>query len=174
MVGYGFTLAVGIICIVLGVLAGWYLTGHKYCIQLNSSNNLICKSQEIIRIYDVWMMVNESGKSIGQFLKEHNIRKVAVYGMAALGIRLYYELQREDDIEVKYALDQNPQTQIPGIDIYKPNAEIDDTVDAVIVTALRSYDVVSANLREKGYTKVLALDEILYDMLIGVENDKIL
>lgn len=170
MIGYGIISVVGIICMVLGALVGWYLTGHKYCTRLNSSKDLISKSQEIIRIYDVWMMVNESGKSIGQFLKEHNIRKVAVYGMASLGIRLCHELQREDDIEVKYALDRNPQIQIPGIDIYIPGSEIGDTVDAVIVTALRSYDVVSVNLREKGYAKVLALDEILYDMLMGMEK----
>lgn len=170
MTEYGIVLAVGLICMIFGGVMGWYFTGHKYCMLLGSSNDLVRKGQEIIRIYDVWMMVNESGESIGQFLKKQNIKRIAVYGMASLGVRLCYELQREDNIEVKYALDQNPQVQIPGIKIYKPDAEIGETVDAVIVTALRSYDAVSAELQKKGYIKTFALDEILYDMMTEREK----
>ncbi len=170
MTGYAIALAVGFICMIFGGVAGWYFTGRKYCILLSSSNDLVRKSQEIIRLYDVWMMANESGKSIGQFLKKQNITKIAVYGMASLGVRLCYEIQREDNIEVKYALDQNPQVQIPNIEIYKPGAKISEMVDAVIVTALRSYDAVSADLQRRGYTKIFALDEILYDMMTEGEK----
>ncbi len=158
-------LTAGVAGIGIGGLLGWYFTGHKYCVQLDNSDDSVRKNQEIIRIYDVWMMVNGLGKSIGQFLKEQGIKSVAIYGMETLGVRVYYELLKTNEIEVKYALDQNPQIQIPGIKIYKPDMRLNIAIDAVIVTDLRSYDDVSVNLKKNGYSRVIALDEMLYAML---------
>ena len=156
-------LVAGIVCAVVGAIFGWYFTGHKYCVQLNRSNEMIRKNREIIKIYDIWMMVNRSGKSVGLFLSNNKIKSIAIYGMAELGVRLYYELK--DNVEVKYAMDQNPQIQLPDLQIYKPGTEPNAGVDAVIVTALRSFDTVNSDLKKRGYKKVFALDEILYELL---------
>ncbi len=165
MIQYSLAIGIGIICIITGAFLGWYATGHKYCVELENCYNLEKKNREIIRIYDVWMMNYALGRSVGSYLSEQSIRSVAVYGMSALGIRLYYELKKHGDVTVEFALDQNPQTELPDVAIYKLDMEPKVQVDAVIVTAIFSYDAIKRDLKKRGYTKIFALDEILYEML---------
>ena len=165
MIQCSLVIGIGIICIIAGAFFGWYFTGHKYCVELENCYNLEKKDREIIRIYDVWMMNHALGRSVGNYLSEQNVRNVAIYGMSALGIRLYYELKNQGDVTVEFAMDQNPQTELPEVTICKLDMEPKVQVDAVIVTAIFSYDAIERDLKKRGYTKIFALDEILYKML---------
>lgn len=148
----------------LGFVLGWYFTGHKYCIQLKGLEHLLEKYLVWVRLYDVWMMDDARGKSIDQYLKSKGIESIAIYGMSYLGVRLCKRLEQNGIIKVAYAIDHNPQIQLPEMKIYHPGKE-KRSVDTVIVTSLYSYDAVRELLHQNGYKQIYAFDEILYDLL---------
>lgn len=90
--------------------------------------------------------------------------------MSFLGIRLFKKLENSDHIKVAYALDRNPEIQIPGIRIYMPGEENKENIDAVVVTAVTSFDVIKKELLIRGYDRIYAIDEILYELLIDQEE----
>ncbi len=153
----------------MGLIIGWYFTGHKYCIQLYRYKSISEKYLLFIRLYDVWMVNDAENHTIDQYLLERGIDSIAIYGMSHLGVRLYQRLRHNEVIKVEYALDQNPQVQLPDLEIYCPGKE-ERRVDTVIVTALYAFDSIKRTLLENGYQKVLSLDEILYDMLAEIDN----
>ena len=154
----------GCICFMLGLIIAWYFTGHKYCLLINNLKKENAKNRIIVRLYDVWMMIDAEKKEIGQFLSKKEIKTVVIYGMSFLGIRLYKKLEGSE-VNVIYAMDRDPQVELPGIKIYVPGEEKIEDVDAVIVTAITSFDMIKKELSTRGYGNIYALDEILYEMI---------
>lgn len=154
----------GILGIVIGALFGGYYMGHKYCLKLVASNSQISKYMAIIRLYDAWMMANKNSKGIPGYLNDKNINNIAIYGMDNRGIRLFQEL-KGTSVNVRYGVDRNPPMRIKGLDIYHPDNIEKGSVDAVVVTAIFSYDSIKKDLEARGFVCILALDEIIYDLL---------
>ena len=136
---------------------------HCYCRELKRRTVTIEKQQHIIKVYDIWIMIKQSGGSIVAYLEGKNIHSIAIYGMAELGNRLHREL-KESSISVKYGIDMNDGIQFRDLKIIRP-VETDGDVDAVVVTALTTFDIIKGNLEKLGYKNVIALDEILYDLV---------
>ena len=63
-------------------------------------------------------------------------------------------------------LDKNPGISVVGIDIRNPDDCQYEAVDAVIVSALFTYDDIEKMLVSKGYARVIALNDIIYDMIM--------
>ncbi len=147
----------------LGICIGGYLAARKYCQELSRCRREAEKTQYWVRIYDLWMRTKQSSKSIEEYLEKREIRSIAIYGVSFLGIRLYYEL-KESCINVKFMFDKNSRVNVAGIDIRNPDCCEYESVDAVIVTALFTYDDIEKVLASKGYTQIMALNDILYDM----------
>ena len=83
--------------------------------------------------------------------------------MADLGNRLYHELDGSD-ISISYGMDMYEGIHFRGVSVVKP-IQSDGSVDAVVVTALTTFDIVKGNLEKLGYKNVIAFDEILYDLV---------
>lgn len=162
----------GSICFALGLIIAWYATGHKYCLLIDNLRKENAKNRVILRLYDVWMMVDAREKTIDQLLLEKEIRTVVIYGMSFLGVRLFKKLENSNHVKVAYALDRNPLIGIPGIKIYVPGEEKNEDIDAVIVTAVTSFDVIKKELMARGYNRVYAIDEILYELLMDREKEE--
>lgn len=136
---------------------------RKYRKELINRKHDIEKLQYMVRVYDVWMMVNKEKKTIAGALQEKGIHSIAIYGMSYLGNRLYHELE-ESGIDVKYGIDMDTTIRLRNLRTISPT-EMGDDVDAVVVTALTAFDTVKANLERKGYKNIVSLDEVLYDWL---------
>ncbi len=154
-----------LLSVFVGMCLGGYWAAHKYCRELSRCRMEVEKKQYWVRMYDMWMRAKQSSKSIEKYLEEKGIRNIAIYGASFLGIRLYYEL-RESCIDVKYMLDKNPGISVVGIDIRNPDDCQYEAVDAVIVSALFTYDDIEKMLVSKGYARVIALNDIIYDMIM--------
>lgn len=154
------------LCALCGFVTGGFFVGtiviRKYLMELKSRKVFTERLQYIIRVYDVWMMMKREGKSVEKYLQEHGINSIAIYGMSELGNRLYQEL-KDSLIEIKYGMDMNAGIQLKDLRVIRPK-DNDENVDAVVVTALTTFDDVKIGLRQKGYTNILALDEILYNL----------
>lgn len=148
----------------IGLFLGWYFTGHRYCVQIKHLRALSEKYLMWVRLYDIWMMDDERGRTIENYLIARGSRDVAIYGMSYLGVRLCRRLKQSGIINVEYALDINPQIYLPDVKIYYPGSE-KRNVDSVIVTAIYSFDAIKDRLLQSGYKHVYAIDEILYDLL---------
>jgi len=101
---------------------------------------------------------------IDGYLSRKNISSIAIYGMDCRGIRLFHEL-KDTSVIIRYGVDRAPQTRIKGLDILHPDEMKKEDVDAVIVTAVFAFDEIQKNLKNKGFSKIISLDEILYDLI---------
>lgn len=152
------------ICFLLGILFGGYWIGHKYCLKLIECRKIADKHLHSVRIYDIWMMIKQNGKSMEKYFIDKGIQNVAIYGMSYLGIRLFHELNNTS-ICVKYGIDCNPNIEIGGLNIFHLENLDQYNVDAVVVTAIFSFDVIKNNLENIGFTNIISLDELLYDLI---------
>lgn len=147
-----------------GMALGGYWAGHKYCLKLIESRALEDKHLNMVRLYDAWMMTKQRGASVSEYLTNHDIHTVAIYGMSYMGIRLFHDL-KDSSVQVKYGIDRELKMRIPGIMTYHPDEVQEKEVDAVIVTAIFSFDFIKKDLRALGFKRIVALDEILYDLM---------
>lgn len=151
-----------IFCVGVGAVIGGFYMGHKYCVELINTRNIADKNLQIINIYDMWMSLGND--CIARYLERNGIKKIAIYGFARLGQRLFYEIKRSD-VSVSYAMDRNPSITIKDLEIKKPcKVEKDYMVDAVVVTPIFSFDIIKKDLENYGYNNVISLYEILYDV----------
>lgn len=91
-------------------------------------------------LLDKWLQLKYDGKSFGAYFKDNRIRSVAIYGMGAIGRRLYEEL-REQQIETRYAIDRNAAAiHVEGLQIKTLEEQL-PKVDAVIVTPIAFHEI---------------------------------
>ncbi|SEK82937.1 Glycosyl transferase family 2 [Pseudobutyrivibrio ruminis] len=122
------------------------------------------KRNNIIRLFEIWMLSKDNGCSIDKILKNKGIKTVAIYGLAELGKTLYYELYKSM-ISVEYCIDRNELVKMPYTTVYNLPPKEEKKVDAIIVTAITTFDDIKKELDLAGYKNVIALDEILYEMI---------
>lgn len=91
-------------------------------------------------IFDKWIQIKNEGESLQRFFEDNAIYCIAIYGMGAIGKRLYEEL-RYSSVEIKYGIDQNAENiQIDGLCI-KTLEDILPPIDAVIITPMDFYEI---------------------------------
>lgn len=119
-----------------------------------------------------WVEVYQKGYQIVDYLHGRNIKKVAIYGMADIGIALFKELNNTD-IEILYTLDKSKVKCECDIEIKKLE-EVDEQVDAIIVTAISFFSEIYDDLNEKlqGKIVIVGIDEILASLLVEGETLK--
>lgn len=123
------------------------------------------KSALMLPIALKWLEIRQAEHSLGEYFSQNNIQSIAVYGMGALGCRLYDELEGSN-IQVKYLVDRNPN----GMDKIFEFSQLDKEkldVDAVVVTVISSEEQIINEIKGYGYTKVIGLSEVLnsYDKI---------
>lgn len=111
-----------------------------------------------------WMDKKRKEKDIAFYLKKKGIERIAIYGMAWMGVLLFYEL-KDTDITVVCGIDRIKKDLNTNLEILRPE-EFDIDVDAIIVTPIYYfsdiYDILVKKVGKK--TKILGLDEIIYNI----------
>lgn len=112
-----------------------------------------------------WIRLLNKGKSITDFFKGKSYRTVAVYGMGALGIAVYEELEKYKNI-VLYGLDKGNPVIPSNIKCMRPY-EVDDTLwpDIIIVTVMWDLDNIFKELDKMFGCKIYSIQEIIDDVL---------
>lgn len=110
-------------------------------------------------VFNQWLRIRQCGYTLAGYLLEKDIHRVAIYGIAELGQRLYDELV-ESGITVEYIIDNNPNTVFYN---YKILSMKDDLlpVDAIIVTPVLSYEEIKNELKKKANYPVISLEMLL-------------
>lgn len=140
---------------------------NKWNKKKNTSDEKTMRREYLL---DNWLMAKKYGTPMEKILLKKGIRRVAIYGTQYIGIRLYHEL-KDTPIEVVCSYDRNPKQLIYGVPHYKkPDAEA-HPADAVIVANYFLYDEIKKVLLEAGYANIIALDELIIQMLEDKQNE---
>lgn len=110
-----------------------------------------------------WMYLNEQNRTISGYLKNKNIKTVAIYGMGNLGSRLYDELLAAD-VTVPYVIDRKSEL-LKEVMVVKDPESKPEGVDAVIVTVLSEEESMASHYREKYACCAMGISEILDNLI---------
>lgn len=123
------------------------------------------------RKYDVlykWMLCDMHDRSIVEVLQSQEIRRVAIYGAAELGVILYRKLQNSP-IEIDCFIDKFSMAThygVEDIEIIKPR-ELGkrSNIDLIIIAVTNVVDAIKRDLDELGnQIPVISLEDIVMDM----------
>lgn len=118
-------------------------------------------------IFNQWMYLKQRGVSLKSYFTDNMIESIAIYGMGALGERLYEELQNSG-LFVKYAIDWYAEFKnIPGLKIYNANEEMLPPADAIVVTPIQDYWAIVELLEKKTEAAVVSLGDIIEYCMSG-------
>lgn len=122
--------------------------------------NDLNKFRMYYKLLDRWLLLKEQGKGIERFFLENGYRKVAIYGMAALGKHLYEEL-KDSTVEVVYAIDRRQGLQCGKLEVRSPDAEICGC-DIIIVTAAYDFENIVKEMEGKTDIPIVSLQDVIF------------
>lgn len=107
-----------------------------------------------------WIRLRNSGRSCADILQRRGIHRVVIYGYADMGKLLCEELQKSG-MQVDYILDRVvKQSGYDHIPVYSPQIGLPQS-DAVIVTAVYSFEMIKRNLEGMGFENIISLREVV-------------
>lgn len=123
------------------------------------------------RKYDIlykWMLCDIHSRSVVEVLQSQDIRRVAIYGAAELGVILYRKLQYSS-IEIDCFVDKYSMAThygVEDIEIIKPqNLEKRSNIDLIIIAVTNVVDEIKRDLDELGnQIPMRSLEDIVMDM----------
>lgn len=127
----------------------------------NKYKNLADKNIRLFLLQNRWMQISQQGITVTDLFNKCGYTSIAVYGMGLVGERLLDEL-RNSNITVCYGIDQKAHSQSAEIELYSMYDEL-PAVDAVVVTAITSFDAIKAELEKKINCPILSLEDMLYE-----------
>lgn len=120
------------------------------------------KYQALFLMMGQWVKLKQEGKQLSTYLEKKGCKKIAIYGMGCAGETLLNEL-KGTEIEVVYGIDKNADSICVDVDVVSVEDELME-VDAVVVTAVMSFDEIKIMLTEKMNCQIFSLEDILYEV----------
>lgn len=164
----GILIGIGVIIgLVLGICLGGILS-YKYLFKyfskrVDRAEQMADKHLAIVNLLSMWLQNKEENLQIETYLKERNIKKIAIYGMSFVGERLYDELEKSD-IEICFCIDKNANNIYKDVEIYAPEDNFDTNIDAIIVTAFTYFEEIENDLKLKVSAPIISVDDIIYSL----------
>lgn len=152
----------GIIGGVIGAAAGTAAAGKRFQKQRVQLCALSDKHLTLFLMMDQWVKIRQDGKSVALYLEEKGYNRIAVYGIGYAGQTLLSEL-RNTQVQVMYGIDQNADDICSELKIVSKE-DVLEAVDAVVVTAITSFDAIKKELENKMDCPILSLEDIVYEM----------
>lgn len=152
--------------LVIGFLTGMGMAGFL-CLEsqqncINRWKELAEKNRGLFLLMDQWVKVKQEGKKLEEYFIKNDYKKIAVYGMSYVGVRLVKELENSE-IEIAYGIDRNAANIYSQIKLLTVEDELPD-VDAVIVTLVGGYDKVFDMLISRLGCPIIALEDIVNEI----------
>ena len=111
-------------------------------------------------IFDKWMKLKHEGKSLQKYFDDNYIKTVAIYGLGALGSRLFEDLQGLE-VKVLYVIDKNAANiNRDDVQMYTLEQKLPQ-VDAVIVTPIQFFYEIERELNYKLSADIISLEDVV-------------
>lgn len=112
-------------------------------------------------ILDKWLSLRLSGDNLESFFEDNDIKTVAIYGVGALGERLFQELQHSS-VDVLYAIDRIAEHKDGGgLQIYNSNESSFPNADVIVVTPTQYYWDIVEKLENKTAISIISLEDVI-------------
>ena len=109
------------------------------------------------------MMLYEQGIRLEDYLIQHNIFRIAIYGFSYIGKRLYYCL-RESRVCAAYFIDMNAEyLEDSPIPICRPDVVL-EPVDMIIISLTEGVDTIKKKIMENSNASVCTIVELFDNM----------
>lgn len=151
-----------IIIILVCISIGLVIYNREIMHGLKVRDYNIYKKDINLRTLAWWIVAENSGHRLIEFIKDNNINSVAIYGYTELG-RVLRRYLIDNGICVKYAIDQRAYELSADIDILKLDEDLTE-VDAVIITSITDEKSTIERITNRMNTKVYVLREIIYSL----------
>ena len=111
---------------------------------------------------DMWMSLREQNCTITQYLKDHNVQSIGVYGYGRLGRHLVWELNNEG-YSVSWIMDRRYDSlDINSCQLISPDdMNYLKETDLIIVTALDDYDDIEADFSRYTRTEIMSIEHLI-------------
>jgi hypothetical protein len=116
-------------------------------------------------VFDKWLRMRETGKSLLTFFSENGYQRIAIYGMGKFADHLQNELA-DGPVEIAFGIDIMAEKKVFSLKTYSPDFFPQD-VDAIIVTT-NDFEKVKKHLEAITDIPVYALP----DILVSIMGDK--
>lgn len=144
--------------LILGASAAGKMTGNKVVNFRNASD----KNFAMFRMMNQWVRVKQAGKNLASYFEANNYKRIAVYGIGAVGETVLNEL-KGTNVTVAYGIDRNADAIYTDVDV----VTIDDNlaeVDAVVVTVITLFEEIESQLSAKMDCPIISLEDVLYEI----------
>ncbi len=155
--------AVLAILILAGAAAGIRITIKSERSRRREAEKMSGKFSALFHMMNQWVKVKQAGKNLSSYFLKNNYKKIAVYGMGYAGKALLEEL-RATEINVVYGIDRKAEDLHMDIHIVSPDAPFPEGADAVVVTAVDSFEEIEESLSKKTDCPIISLEEIVFEV----------
>ncbi len=121
--------------------------------------------QIVLYILSDLLMAEEHGNSVGDYLRNMGLAKIAIYGAGILGSRLKGILDR-NGIEVRCFIDRNAEFISRDIPIYTLESLTGD-FDGVILSIISGEDMVTEEIRKRISVPVMRIKDIVTELMLS-------
>ena len=126
---------------------------------LHEKQDMSDKHLSLFLMMNQWVKVKQEGKNLSVYFEENEYHNIAIYGMSYVGVTLTNEL-RDTNIKVMYGIDKQIKNGLSDVRTVLPDDDL-EKVDAVVVTAITSFDKISRSLYSKLQCPIVSLEEVL-------------
>ncbi len=152
---------------VVGAMLGVAATAGELEKQINEKKKMSDKHLDLYLLMNQWVKLKQKGINLSKYFEKNGYNRIAIYGMSYVGETLVEEL-KGTNIEVVYGIDRNAENiWIDNMNVLSLDDELED-VDAVVVTAISSYDSISDLLNRKFVCPIICLKDILDEISSNV------
>ena len=148
-----------------GTIAEWNYASDR--------NSYVMRLEEQIARYQrgyffllKWIQMQDKTKSIQKFFEKNNIRTISIYGFGMHG-HLFYQLMKNTDVEVKYAIDRQSKGMDGREDI--PVFSLQDELpscDAIVISLINDYVKIADELEGKTTASLISLYEVIAEAAV--------
>lgn len=114
-----------------------------------------------------WLYLRQNGKSLVSFFRDNLVESIAIYGMGALGERLFDEV-KDSEISVDYGIDRIADLKgRTDMQIYGTGEDIFPKTEVIVVTPVQDYWAIVELLEAKTDAAIISLEDIIEYCLDG-------
>lgn len=129
------------------------------------------REQLYYNILNLWLENRNNKKTITEYLKQRNIKKISIYGCGELGRRLAEELLNDGYDNISFIDSKRLEFQYNELIVNsKTLNEFDfSEVEMIIITAIHQFDNIKMNLQnERIRCQIISLQQIVEDMFFDL------
>lgn len=111
-----------------------------------------------------WMRLKIRGISLMEFFQDRGIQSIAIYGMGEIGQLIYEELAAENEVFIRYAIDQSGVRYVESLPTYQLDRNLPGA-DAIVITPVLITDQLEEQIYEAlGEQITFVFEELLYEL----------